>query len=171
MQNGHLLSSLLINSLFVQHYYYSPRTVQLLFATSPAKMLLLTRRSFAAARQMSSVTRKVISTENAPGAIGPYSQAVQVDNTLYISGSLGLLPDKMTLAEGGVKEEAHQSLEEHWRNLESSCMDDFATVNDIYKQYFKSPFPARAAYQVAKLPKDARVEIEAIAVLGQIKDA
>jgi reactive intermediate/imine deaminase len=59
---------------------------------------------------MSSITRKIISTENAPGAIGPYSQAVQVDNTLYISGSLGLLPDEGKLIEGGVKEETHQSL-------------------------------------------------------------
>lgn len=59
---------------------------------------------------MSSVTRKVIHTEQAPAAIGPYSQAVQVDNTLYISGSLGLVPGEGKIIEGGVKEEAHQSL-------------------------------------------------------------
>jgi enamine deaminase RidA (YjgF/YER057c/UK114 family) len=59
---------------------------------------------------MSSVTRKIISTDKAPGAIGPYSQAVQVDNTLYISGSLGLVPGEGTIIEGGVKEETHQAL-------------------------------------------------------------
>lgn len=66
--------------------------------------------SLIAARGMSSITRKIISTDKAPGAVGAYSQAVQVDNTLYISGSLGLLPEEGKLIEGGVEKEAHQAL-------------------------------------------------------------
>lgn len=69
---------------------------------------------------MSSVTRKIISTADAPGAIGPYSQAVQVDKTLYISGSLGLLPDKGVLVEGGVKAETHQSITGVWAILKAA---------------------------------------------------
>ncbi|KAI6234606.1 2-iminobutanoate/2-iminopropanoate deaminase [Aphelenchoides fujianensis] len=126
-------------------------------------------KSLILARGMSSITRKIISTASAPSAIGPYSQAVQVDNTLYISGSLGLDPESMTIVSGGVQKEAHQSLKNIGEILKAAGgsfnnvvkttvlladMNDFQTVNEV-----------------AHLPKSGRVEIEAIAVLGNIKDA
>ncbi|XP_020824715.1 2-iminobutanoate/2-iminopropanoate deaminase [Phascolarctos cinereus] len=130
---------------------------------------------------MSSLIKKVISTAKAPGAIGPYSQAVLVDKTMYISGQIGMDPSSGQLVSGGVVEEAKQALINMGEILKAGGCDytnvvkatvlladinDFNAVNEIYKQYFKSSFPARAAYQVAALPKGARVEIEAIAVTG-----
>ncbi|KAM9102268.1 2-iminobutanoate/2-iminopropanoate deaminase isoform X2 [Sarcophilus harrisii] len=130
---------------------------------------------------MSSLIKKVISTAKAPGAIGPYSQAVLVDKTMYISGQLGMDPASGQLVSGGVAEEAKQALINIGEILKAGGCDytnvvkttvlladinDFNAVNEIYKQYFKSSFPARAAYQVAALPKGGRVEIEAIAVAG-----
>ncbi|WKY00637.1 hypothetical protein Q1695_015008 [Nippostrongylus brasiliensis] len=134
--------------------------------------------------KMAQVTRQIIQSANAPAALGPYSQAVRVDNTIYVSGSLGLDPKSGELKEG-IKEQAHQSLKNIGEVLKAAGVgygnvvkttvlladiNDFATVNDIYKEYFTSKFPARAAYQVAVLPKKALVEIEAIAVAGEIKD-
>ncbi|XP_001506391.1 2-iminobutanoate/2-iminopropanoate deaminase isoform X1 [Ornithorhynchus anatinus] len=128
---------------------------------------------------MSSLIKKVISTAKAPGAIGPYSQAVLVDKTMYISGQIGMDPANGQLVPGGVVEEAKQALSNMGEILKAADCDfsnvvkttvlladinDFNAVNEIYKQYFKSSFPARAAYQVAALPKGGRVEIEAIAV-------
>ncbi|XP_051826864.1 2-iminobutanoate/2-iminopropanoate deaminase [Antechinus flavipes] len=130
---------------------------------------------------MSSLIKKVISTAKAPGAIGPYSQAVLVDKTMYISGQLGMDPASGQLVSGGVAEEAKQALINIGEILKAGGCDytnvvkttvlladinDFNAVNEIYKQYFKSSFPARAAYQVAALPKGGRVEIEAVAVAG-----
>ncbi|XP_033261849.1 2-iminobutanoate/2-iminopropanoate deaminase-like [Orcinus orca] len=130
---------------------------------------------------MSSLIRKVISTVKAPAAIGPYSQAVLVDRTIYISGQLGMDPASGQLVPGGVAEEAKQALPNMGEILKAAGCDftnvvkttvlladinDFDTVSDIYKQYFQSSFPARAAYQVAALPKGGRVEIEAVAVQG-----
>ncbi|KAJ8785158.1 hypothetical protein J1605_007714 [Eschrichtius robustus] len=120
---------------------------------------------------MSSLIRKVISTAKAPAAIGPYSQAVLVDRTIYISGQLGMDPASGQLVPGGVAEEAKQALTNMGEILKAASCDftnvvkttvlladinDFNTVNDIYKQYFQSNFPARAAYQVAALPKSPR---------------
>ncbi|CAJ0927210.1 unnamed protein product, partial [Mesorhabditis belari] len=134
---------------------------------------------------MGSITRQIINSSKAPAAIGPYSQAVRVNETLYLSGSLGLHPEKGALVDGGVKEQTHQSLRNIGEVLKTAGIDynnvvkttvlladinDFATVNEIYKEYFKDNFPARAAYQVAVLPKNALVEIEAIAVIGKIVD-
>nr|KAF6300849.1 reactive intermediate imine deaminase A-like protein [Myotis myotis] len=118
---------------------------------------------------MSSLIRKVISTTKAPKAIGPYSQAVLVDRTLYISGQLGMDPSSGQLVPGGVKEEAKQVVVKTTVLL--ADINDFNTVNDIYKEYFKSHFPARAAYQVAALPRGGRVEIEAVAVQGPLTSA
>ncbi|XP_006859253.1 PREDICTED: ribonuclease UK114 [Chrysochloris asiatica] len=135
---------------------------------------------------MSSFIRKVISTAKAPGAIGPYSQAVLVDRTVYISGQLGMDPSKGQLVPGGVVEEAKQALKNMGEILKAAGCDysnvvkttvlladinDFAAVNEVYAQYFKSSFPARAAYQVAALPRGGRVEIEAIAVQGPFSSA
>uniref|UniRef100_G3VD69 2-iminobutanoate/2-iminopropanoate deaminase n=1 Tax=Sarcophilus harrisii TaxID=9305 RepID=G3VD69_SARHA len=120
---------------------------------------------------MSSLIKKVISTAKAPGAIGPYSQAVLVDKTMYISGQLGMDPASGQLVSGGVAEEAKQALINIGEILKAGGCDytnvvkttvlladinDFNAVNEIYKQYFKSSFPARAAYQVAALPKVGR---------------
>uniref|UniRef100_A0A8C5VK28 2-iminobutanoate/2-iminopropanoate deaminase n=1 Tax=Microcebus murinus TaxID=30608 RepID=A0A8C5VK28_MICMU len=127
---------------------------------------------------MSSLIRSMISTTKAPGAIGPYSQAVLVDKTVYISGQIGMDPSSGQLVPGGVEEAAKQALKNMGEILKAAGCDftnvvkttvlladinDFNTVNDIYKQYFKSNYPARAAYQVAALPKGGRIEIEAVA--------
>merc|ERR1711979_8556 len=135
---------------------------------------------------MSAAVRRIISTALAPSAIGPYSQAVQIDKTLYVSGQLGLNPETMQFVEGGTVGEADQALKNMGEILKAAgCsfnnvvkttvlladMNDFAAVNEVYSKYFTgSHNPARAAYQVAVLPKNARIEIEAIAVVGEIKD-
>ncbi|XP_050605942.1 2-iminobutanoate/2-iminopropanoate deaminase-like [Macaca thibetana thibetana] len=128
-----------------------------------------------------SLIKTVISTAKAPGAIGPYSQAVLVDKTLHISGQISMDPSSGQLVSGGVAEEAKQALKNMGEILKAAGCDftnvvkttvlltdinDFNTINEIYKQYFKSNFPARAAYQVAALPKGSRIEIEAVAVQG-----
>ncbi|CAH7118130.1 2-iminobutanoate/2-iminopropanoate deaminase [Phodopus roborovskii] len=130
---------------------------------------------------MSSIIRKVISTTKAPAAIGAYSQAVLVDRTIYVSGQVGLDPSSGQLVPGGIVEEAKQALTNLGEILKAAGCDftnvvkttvlladinDFGTVNEIYKMYFKSNLPARAAYQVAALPRGSRIEIEAIAVQG-----
>lgn len=123
--------------------------------------------------------RRFIKTNKAPAAIGPYNQAVAVGETVYVSGQIGLDPDSGSMVEGGFEAEAHQVFKNIGAILESSgltysdvvkctvllaSMDEFQTLNTIYGSYFKSNYPARAAYQVAALPKNARVEIECIAV-------
>ena len=125
------------------------------------------------------MTRKIIETPDAPKAIGPYSQAVQTGHTVYLSGQIGLDPATGQMAEGTAAQ-AHRVLQ----NLRAVAraaggdldgivkitllladMGDFAQVNDIMTQYFKPPYPARATYQVAALPKGGRVEIEGVLVL------
>ncbi len=125
--------------------------------------------------------RKIISTEAAPAAIGSYSQAVQVGDTVYLSGQIGLNPKTMAL-EPGVPGQIHQVL----RNLQAvaqaagATLDDvvklnvylvdlahFAKVNEIMAQYFAEPFPARAAVGVASLPRGADVEADGVLVLSQ----
>ncbi|MCI4391938.1 hypothetical protein PGIGA_G00140170 [Pangasianodon gigas] len=135
---------------------------------------------------MSAVIRRIINTAAAPAAIGPYSQAVVVDRTMYISGQLGMDAATGQLVAGGVQAQARQALINMGEILKAAgCgyenvvkttvlladMKDFNNVNDVYKQFFSSNFPARAAYQVAALPRDGLVEIEAVAVLGPITDA
>ncbi|XP_035287070.1 2-iminobutanoate/2-iminopropanoate deaminase isoform X2 [Anguilla rostrata] len=135
---------------------------------------------------MSAIVRKVINTSSAPAAIGPYSQAVVADRTMYISGQLGMDTASGQLVSGGVQAQAKQALVNMGEILKAAgCgyenvvkttvlladMNDFTNVNDVYKQFFTSNFPARAAYQVAALPRGGLVEIEAVAVLGPISDA
>ncbi|XP_048881941.1 2-iminobutanoate/2-iminopropanoate deaminase-like [Brienomyrus brachyistius] len=135
---------------------------------------------------MSAIIRKIISTAKAPAAIGPYSQAVVVDRTMYISGQLGMDPSTGQLVTGGVQAEAKQALINMGEILKAAgCnydnvvkttvlladIGDFNNVNDVYKQFFSRNFPARAAYQVAALPKGGLVEIEAVAVLGPVTDS
>ncbi|NXJ14152.1 RIDA deaminase, partial [Odontophorus gujanensis] len=114
-----------------------------------------------------------------------FSQAVLVDRTMYIAGQVGIEPSSGQLVSGGVKEEAKQALKNLGEILKAAGCDygnvvkttvlmadmkDFNDMNDVYKQFFTSNFPARAAFQVAALPKGARIEIEAVAIQGPIQD-
>lgn len=123
--------------------------------------------------------KKIISTENAPKAIGPYSQAVEINGLLFISGQLGIDPATSKLVEGDIKNQTQQALKnieailkEAGYNKENvvkttvllADLNDFAAMNEVYREFFQKNFPARAAYQVAKLPLNALVEIEAIAI-------
>ena len=123
--------------------------------------------------------KKVISTQQAPAAIGPYSQAIQVGNLVYTSGQIPIDPSTGSLVEGGVKEQARQSLLNVKAILEEAGltmsnvvkttvfmadMNDFAEMNAVYAEFFTEPYPARSAVAVKTLPKGALVEIEVIAV-------
>ena len=123
--------------------------------------------------------KQPIATPLAPAAIGPYSQAVEAGNTLYVSGQLPINPATGQFAEGGNKELTAQSLTNMKAILEAAGMSfdnvvkttvfladmaDFADMNEVYAQFFAAPFPARSAVAVKTLPKGARVEIECIAV-------
>ena len=123
--------------------------------------------------------KQPIATPLAPAAIGPYSQAVEAGNTLYVSGQLPINPATGLFAEGGIKELTTQSLTNMRHILEEAGltlanvvkttvfladMADFAEMNEVYAQFFEAPFPARSAVAVKTLPKGARVEIECIAV-------
>ncbi|RHJ87879.1 RidA family protein [Parabacteroides sp. AM08-6] len=123
--------------------------------------------------------KKVIATKNAPAAIGPYSQAVQVGNMLFASGQLGIDPVTGDFVPGGVKEQTVQALKNVHAILAEagysiadvvkttvflSDMGDFATMNEVYASQFDGAFPARSAVAVKTLPKNGLVEIEVIAV-------
>jgi 2-iminobutanoate/2-iminopropanoate deaminase len=122
--------------------------------------------------------KEIIATDKAPAAIGPYSQAVKVGNLLFTSGMIPIDPATNTLVEGGIEVQAERALENVKALLEASGtsmdkvvktvvfiknMDDFAKVNEIYAKYFTSDFPARSCVEVARLPKDVLIEMEAIA--------
>ena len=123
--------------------------------------------------------KKVIATKNAPAAIGPYSQAIQVGNMLFASGQLGIDPVTGDFVPGGVKEQTVQALKNVHAILAEagysiadvvkttvflSDMGDFATMNEVYASQFDGAFPARSAVAVKTLPKNGLVEIEVIAV-------
>jgi 2-iminobutanoate/2-iminopropanoate deaminase len=118
------------------------------------------------------------SSDNAPKAIGPYSQAVRVGDLLFLSGQVPLDPTTGQLIEGDISAQTRRVMDNLDAVLRSAGlsfadvarttifladMNDFAKVNEVYGSYFTEPFPARATVQVARLPKDARVEIDAIA--------
>lgn len=126
------------------------------------------------------MTKDAIHSDDAPAAIGPYSQAIRAGKTLYLSGQIGLDPKTMQMVEG-IEAQAHQV----FRNLRAviaaagGSMDDmvkvsilmvnlgdFAKVNEIMATYFTQPYPARATYQVAALPRGALIEVEGIVVLS-----
>ena len=141
------------------------------------------------------MTRKTIETPDAPKAIGPYSQAIQAGDTVYLSGQIGLDPATGQMVEGTAAQ-AHRVLQNLREGIEAQTrqvldnlqavaaaaggslddivkltllladMADFVAVNEIMTQYFKPPYPARATYQVAALPKGGRVEIEGVLVLA-----
>jgi reactive intermediate/imine deaminase len=123
------------------------------------------------------MTRKIISTDKAPAAIGTYSQAVQVGNTVYISGQIPLDPKSMTVVEGDIRAQITRVFENlkaiaaaAGTNLNSAVkvnvyltdLANFAAVNEIMATYFEQPYPARAAVQVSALPKGVQVEIDAV---------
>ena len=123
--------------------------------------------------------KQPIATTNAPAAIGPYSQAIEANGIVFVSGQLPINPATGEFAEGGIKELTAQSLTNMQNilaeagltlnNVVKTCvflaeMSDFAEMNEVYAQFFKAPFPARSAVAVKTLPKGARVEIECIAV-------
>lgn len=124
--------------------------------------------------------RKSIVTDKAPQAVGPYSQAVCAGKLLFISGQLPLNPQTMDFAAGGVSEQTHQVLTNITAILEKAGlsmahvakttvmlkdMGDFKAMNEVYGRFFPNEPPARSTFQVGKLPLDAMVEIEAIAVI------
>ncbi len=124
---------------------------------------------------------KQISTQNAPAAIGPYSQAIEVNGFVYASGQLPIDPAIGAFPEGGVKEQTRQSLLNVKAILEEAGlalsnvvkttvylvdMGDFAAMNEVYSQFFAQPFPARSAIAVKALPKGALVEVEVVAARG-----
>lgn len=124
--------------------------------------------------------KKIIATTGAPGAIGPYSQACEAGDFVFVSGQLPIDPATGAFPEGGIAEQTRQSLANGKAILEAagSCMDnvvkttvlladiaDFAAMNAVYGEFFsEGKYPARSAFQVGHLPKDALVEIELIAV-------
>ena len=120
---------------------------------------------------------KIIQTNSAPAAVGPYSQAVETDNFVFASGQIALNPATGEMAEG-IEAQAHQALKNaqaviaasgaKWENVIKTTvfitnMDDFGKVNEIYATYFKQPYPARSCVEVSKLPKGALIEVEVIA--------
>lgn len=126
------------------------------------------------------MARNVVSTAEAPQAIGPYSQAITIDNLVFCSGQIPLQPDG-SLVEGDIAAQARQVLSNLQAVLEASGsslaqvlkttvfladMHEFAAMNAVYAEFFASDPPARSTVQVARLPRDARVEIEAIALRG-----
>ena len=123
------------------------------------------------------MSREIISTDQAPAAVGPYSQAVRHGDTVFLSGQIPLDPETMQLVTGDIADQAHRV----FRNLQAVCraagsdlggivklnlyltdMGNFAAVNEVMKQYFAEPYPARAAVGVAALPLGAEVEAEAV---------
>ena len=124
--------------------------------------------------------KKVISTTKAPVAIGPYSQAIQVENFVYASGQIPIDPATGVLVEGGIKEQTRQSLLNVQAILKEvgltmgnvvkttvfiADMNDFADMNAVYAEFFSEPYPARSAVAVKTLPKGALVEIEVVAAM------
>jgi 2-iminobutanoate/2-iminopropanoate deaminase len=122
--------------------------------------------------------KKVINTNQAPAAIGPYNQAIKVGNLVYTSGQIPINPATGNFVEGGIKEQTRQSLTNIKAILEETGlsmnnvvkttvfladMNDFADMNSVYAEFFSEPYPARSAVAVKTLPKGALVEIEVVA--------
>ena len=125
------------------------------------------------------VKREIISTENAPAAVGPYSQAIRVGDFIYTAGQIALVPETGKLVEGGIEAQTRQVMQNLASVLEAAGsslahivkttifvtnLADFATINKVYGSFFASDPPARSTVQVAALPLGANVEIEAVAI-------
>lgn len=124
---------------------------------------------------------RIIHTDKAPSAVGPYSQAVRAGEFIFVSGQVGIDPRTGSMVDGGLAEQVHQALKNIAAILEEAggglhsivkttvllqSMDDFKAMNEVYTTYFVDDPPARAAFEVGRLPLDALVEIEAIAHVG-----
>lgn len=122
--------------------------------------------------------KKVISTPKAPAAIGPYSQAIEINDMIFTSGIIPINPANGTLVDGSIEEQTKQVfdnmkglLEDAGSSLDKIIkttvfiknMEDFSRVNEVYASYFTGDFPARSCVEVARLPKDVLIEVEAIA--------
>ncbi len=124
--------------------------------------------------------KAIIHSDNAPAAIGTYSQAVKVNNTVYLSGQIPLVPDTMEIVEGDFATQAHQV----FKNLGAVCeaadgslqnivklniyltdLSNFPVINEVMTQYFQEPYPARAAIGISELPKGALVEADGVMVI------
>ncbi len=123
--------------------------------------------------------KEVIKTDKAPQAIGPYSQGIMANGLIFVSGQIPLNPSTGEMVSGSIQDQAKQVFENLKAILEAAGssldqvvkttvflqdMNDFAAMNEVYASYFKPPFPARSTIQVGRLPRDARVEIEAVAL-------
>ncbi len=123
---------------------------------------------------------KVIHTDSAPAAIGPYSQAIQAGNTVFLSGQIPMDPATGELVDGSFATQAHRAFSNLQAvaaaaggdlnnvvklNIYLTDLDNFAAVNEVMQQFFNPPFPARAAIGVASLPKGAQVEVDAVLVV------
>jgi 2-iminobutanoate/2-iminopropanoate deaminase len=123
------------------------------------------------------IMKKIIATDKAPAAIGPYSQAIEVNGFLFTSGVIPIVPATGELVEGGIEEQAEQAIGNLKALIEAASariedtikttvfikdMNDFAKVNEIYSKYFTGECPARSCVEVARLPKDVLIEIEAV---------
>jgi 2-iminobutanoate/2-iminopropanoate deaminase len=126
--------------------------------------------------------KKVISTKDAPSAIGPYNQAIEANGFLFISGQIPVVPSTSSIVEGGISEQTEQALKnlgavlkeaglDYSNVVKTNCfisnMDNFKEMNAVYAKYFTVEQPARAAVEVSRLPLDVMIEIEAIAVTGR----
>lgn len=126
------------------------------------------------------MSKEIIKTELAPAAIGPYSQAVKYGNIVFTSGALGIDPGTGAFVEGGIRAQTKKCLENVKAILEASGsslenvlkttifikdMNDFSVINEIYSQYFTEKQPGRSCVEVARLPKDALIEIEVVAFI------
>lgn len=124
--------------------------------------------------------REIISTEKAPSAIGPYSQAIRIGNIVFCSGQIPIDPSTGEFVQGGIKEQTEQVLKNLTAVLEAAGtslknvvkttvfladMNDFAAMNEVYAKFFGDNKPARSTVQAARLPRDAKVEIECIAFI------
>jgi len=121
---------------------------------------------------------KAVKTDKAPAAIGPYSQAIDTGTFIYTSGQIPVNPSTGEVVDGGIEQQTAQVLENLKNVLEAAGsslskvikttvfikdMNNFSTMNEVYKSYFTEPYPARSCVEVARLPKDVLVEIEAVA--------
>jgi len=137
---------------------------------------------FRSVKEAVCIVREIIKTECAPAAIGPYSQAVRANGFIFASGQIPLDPQTGEFVGGGVAEQTEQVMRNLRAVLEAAGsgldrivkttvfladMNDFAAMNEVYGRYFTENPPARATVQAARLPRDARVEIEAIALAGK----
>jgi len=124
--------------------------------------------------------KKEVKTEKAPQAIGPYSQGIIANGFVFCSGQISIIPETGVLNTGPIEDQTRQVLKNLSAVLDAAGssldhvvkatvflqdMNDFAAMNKVYAEFFKAPFPARAAVQVARLPRDVKVEIEAVAIL------